>query len=264
MKKTKKAAMIFGIAAGLSMLASTASFAGEWKKDDTGWWYQYDATNYAVNTWIGNYYVGDRGYMLESQLTPDGYMVNDDGSWYVAKPENAAEAYQKYRLYRYAGIFDYACPYVVFLEKDFNNDGVLDMLTVTINSFDAMDQDHPVPAKIELLTINNGKVEVRDHIDTYSEHEIDTRLMQYLGDDIVVQFYGDMVNEVYKINSSLHFESIPITDHESEWTDLVYENRIYRLYKLDFKWVDCQLMTGRCTGQEECRLDDYFGDDYYL
>ena len=57
MKKGKRTAMILGAAAGLSMLASTAAFAGEWKKDDMGWWYQYDATNYAVNTWIGNYYL---------------------------------------------------------------------------------------------------------------------------------------------------------------------------------------------------------------
>lgn len=255
MKKGKRTAMILGAAAGLSMLASTAAFAGEWKKDDMGWWYQYDATNYAVNTWIGNYYLGPYGYMLESQLTPDDYMVNDDGSWYVAVPENAVEVYQKYRLYRYAGLFDCATPYVAFLEKDFNHDGVLDMLTVTINSVEGMDETNEQPAQIELLTIQNGKVEVLDRIDTYSENEVDTKLMQYQGNDIVVQYYGDMVNEVYKINSSLRFESIPITNdnQRSTWADLIVENSI-RLYELDFKVVDCQLLTGRCTGQEICHL----------
>ena len=256
MKKGKRTAMILGAAAGLSMLASTAAFAGEWKKDDMGWWYQYDATNYAVNTWIGNYYLGAYGYMLESQLTPDDYMVNDDGSWYVAVPENAVEVYQKYRLYRYAGLFDCATPYVAFLEKDFNHDGVLDMLTVTIESVEGMDDEgNRRPAQIELLTIQNGKVEVLDRIDTYSGHEIDTKLMQYQGNDIVVQYSGDMVNEAYKINSSLHFESIPITNGNqcSTWTNLSRENRI-QLYELDFKVVDCQLLTGRCTGQEICHL----------
>ena len=47
--------------------------------------------------------------------------------------------------------------------------------------------------------------------------------MQYQGNDIVVQYYGDMVNEVYKINSSLRFESIPITNdnQRSTWADLM-------------------------------------------
>lgn len=258
MKKGKKTAMILGAAAGLSMLASTAALAGEWKKDDIGWWYQYDATNYAVNTWIGNYYLGDYGYMLESQLTPDDYMVNDDGSWYVAVPENAVEVYQKYRLYRYAGLFDYRCPYAAFLEKDFNHDGVLDMLTVTIDSIEGMDQYNAKPVKIELLTIQNGKVEVLSQIDTYSNHGVDTKLMQYQGNDIVVQYSGDMVKEAYKINSSLQFESIPITNssQRSTWTELAEENDI-RLYELTFKAVDCQLLTGRCTGQEVCHLREY-------
>ena len=78
-------------------------------------------------------------------------------------------------------------------------------------------------------------VEVLDRIDTYSENEVDTKLMQYQGNDIVVQYYGDMVNEVYKINSSLRFESIPITNdnQRSTWADLIVVFR-FRLFELDF------------------------------
>ena len=260
MKKGKKTAMILGAAAGLSMLASTAAFAGEWKKDDVGWWYQYDATNYAVNTWIGNYYLGNSGYMLESQLTPDGYMVNDDGSWYVATPENAAEAYQKYRLYRYAGLFDNASPYVAFYEKDFNHDGILDMLTVTIDSIEGLDMDNEKPAKIELLTIHNGKVEVVDQVNTSSEHTNDTWFVHYQQDDLVAQYGGDTVCEVYKINASLHFEAIPITNDQASslWTSIVRDKSTpYYFYDLDFKSVDSNIVTGKCTGVEEGQIVKY-------
>lgn len=80
--------------------------AGEWKQDDTGWWYVRPDHTYPVNEWgyIGDkwYYFGDNGYMrtgwieldgkwycldpdsgamYADTVTPDGYLVGSDGAW---------------------------------------------------------------------------------------------------------------------------------------------------------------------------------------
>lgn len=90
------------IAAGMcTFLASTTAFAGEWKSDATGWWYDKGGTYAAsewiedggkwyylgadgymfANAWAGNYYLGADGAMLVNTTTPDGYQVGADGAW---------------------------------------------------------------------------------------------------------------------------------------------------------------------------------------
>ncbi|MDO5100222.1 MAG: hypothetical protein Q4D52_01455 [Eubacteriales bacterium] len=75
---------------------------GRWIKDTTGWWYRYedgffhkdewkridkkwyhfDKQGYtSTSKWIGDYYLGADGAMLESTFTPDGYYVDADGEW---------------------------------------------------------------------------------------------------------------------------------------------------------------------------------------
>ncbi|MDR3780590.1 MAG: hypothetical protein Q3Y15_06535 [Candidatus Copromonas sp.] len=82
--------------AGVLMLSNTA-FAGEWKRNNVGWWYQestgayptsrwsnigekwyyFDNVGYMVHDkWIGDYYLGSDGAMLTSTVTPDGYRVD--------------------------------------------------------------------------------------------------------------------------------------------------------------------------------------------
>ncbi len=81
---------------------SLTAFAGQWKQDNIGWWYQNDDNSYskatwqeidrkwyyfddsgymAANRWIGNYYLGNDGVMLTDTTTPDGYKVGADGIW---------------------------------------------------------------------------------------------------------------------------------------------------------------------------------------
>ncbi len=69
------------------------SFAatGQWKKNDTGWWWERLGGGYPTNAWVwidGNndgkaecYYFDSVGYMLANTTTPDGYTVNADGAW---------------------------------------------------------------------------------------------------------------------------------------------------------------------------------------
>ena len=91
------------ITAALVLASSVTTFAGQWRADSTGWWYQEDNGSYprdawrfingswyyfysngymAHDTWIGGlYYVGSDGRMLSNTITPDGYQVGADGKW---------------------------------------------------------------------------------------------------------------------------------------------------------------------------------------
>lgn len=61
------------------------ALAGEWKQDQTGWWYQNDEGGYAKSGWKTidgkSYYFNENGYMLANTTTPDGYLVGVDGAW---------------------------------------------------------------------------------------------------------------------------------------------------------------------------------------
>lgn len=109
----------------LSMLASSTVFAGQWKSDNNGWWYQNDDGSYPTNTWQwidGNgdgisesYYFNENGYMLANS-TKDGYTVDADGAWTVngvvqtqGQPNTASQNYDeqyplKGRVEKYFGI----------------------------------------------------------------------------------------------------------------------------------------------------------------
>ena len=88
----KKLAAI-ALSAVLALSLSVPAFAGAWKNDGIGWWYQKDDGSYPANqwfqesgdwyffnylgyrvdnAWIGFYYLGKDGKMLHDTVTPDG------------------------------------------------------------------------------------------------------------------------------------------------------------------------------------------------
>ena len=73
----------------LAASMSGAAFAGEWKQDSIGWWYQNDDGSYPVNQWLEvdgkQYYFNESGYMLSNTITPDGKQVGADGALIVAQ-----------------------------------------------------------------------------------------------------------------------------------------------------------------------------------
>lgn len=98
----KKNFWILGMSIITMLSFSSHAYAGEWKKDNTGWWYQesngtyptkqwsnisgkwyyFDENGYMVHDrWIGDYYLGTDGSMLTSTVTPDGYQVDASGKW---------------------------------------------------------------------------------------------------------------------------------------------------------------------------------------
>lgn len=78
----RKAKLLIATLAMSAIMASTA-LAGEWKQDQTGWWYQNDDGSHQINQWLNEsgdwYYFGSDGYMLTSTTTPDGYHVDLNG-----------------------------------------------------------------------------------------------------------------------------------------------------------------------------------------
>lgn len=80
MKKTR----LLIVTAILSAIMTTTAFAGEWKQDTSGWWYQNDDGSYPVSSWQNidgkQYYFNSAGYMLYNTTTPDGKQVGADGA----------------------------------------------------------------------------------------------------------------------------------------------------------------------------------------
>ena len=108
--------LIVGImAAIMSVGLSMTSFAGTWKQDNVGWWYQNTDNSYPKSAWMqdtdGKWYCFDaNGYMVANKwewidgnndgiaecygfdssgklyvntFTPDGYAVDSSGAWTV-------------------------------------------------------------------------------------------------------------------------------------------------------------------------------------
>ena len=79
------------LAAVLSAALCVPAFAGTWKKNSVGWWYDNGDGTWAANGWKwidGNhdgvaecYYFDASGYLLVNTTTPDGLPVNADGQW---------------------------------------------------------------------------------------------------------------------------------------------------------------------------------------
>ncbi len=71
----------------MSWSMATSSYAGQWKQDNTGWWYQNNDGSYSRNSWqwIGRkcYYFNENGYCLINAKTPDGYTVDNNGAWHI-------------------------------------------------------------------------------------------------------------------------------------------------------------------------------------
>ncbi|MDO4960625.1 MAG: hypothetical protein Q4E57_02040 [Eubacteriales bacterium] len=89
----KKNLMAFICTAFLAALITVPSFAGQWKSDVNGWWWQNDDGSYPAGCWqtidsTGSgtsmwYYFDNNGYLLTNTVTPDGYIVNGSGAWTV-------------------------------------------------------------------------------------------------------------------------------------------------------------------------------------
>lgn len=80
----KRFAILFTII--VAMMFTNIAYAGQWKQDAIGYWYQKDDGSY-VTGWYQDidgkwYYFDDQsGYMLTNTITPDGYVISESGEW---------------------------------------------------------------------------------------------------------------------------------------------------------------------------------------
>ena len=87
----KKTIRILGVAAFLMTILALTAFAGTWRSDSRGWWWDEGNGTYPAGCWAwcdGNYdgtaecyYFDNNGYCLMNTRTPDGYYVNSSGAW---------------------------------------------------------------------------------------------------------------------------------------------------------------------------------------
>ena len=93
-QKMRKLGMKIAVAAAIFCMAMPfASFAGTWKSDANGMWYQFDDGSYPKGRWAWidtdndgmaeSFYFDENGYVLRNTTTPDGYQVNRIGAWVV-------------------------------------------------------------------------------------------------------------------------------------------------------------------------------------
>ncbi len=79
----RKISVLIGTAI-LSASMSIVAFAGEWKHEPTGWWYQNDDKSYPVSCWKEidgkQYYFDEKGWLLMNTTTPDGKQVDINGA----------------------------------------------------------------------------------------------------------------------------------------------------------------------------------------
>lgn len=109
MKKKILAAM--ACAMMFTAIPGFTAFAGQWKQDNIGSWYQNDNGSYVQNTWLEDegrwyhfnssgymqknewimdsgkwYYMGADGVCLVNTTTPDNYLVGSDGAYVFQMP----------------------------------------------------------------------------------------------------------------------------------------------------------------------------------
>lgn len=105
-----KKKILFVLVAIFISMATITSFAGEWKQDNNGWWYQRDNLTFPTNTWeeINDkwYYFNDGGNMLSNTTTPDGYTVNESGEWVESKKVEIPITSKKYIFDKYGDWVD--------------------------------------------------------------------------------------------------------------------------------------------------------------
>lgn len=85
----KKLFTTFLLTTVLTFAASMSAFAGNWRQDATGWWYQNDDGSWTANAWSSHngfwYHFDTNGYMQTGWL-------KDGNTWYYLKDSGAMAA----------------------------------------------------------------------------------------------------------------------------------------------------------------------------
>ena len=82
---------LFALMALFTLLNIFSIYAGVWKKDTRGWWYDYGNGSYPIKKWewidsnndniAECYCFDDNGYCIINSKNKDGYQLNKNGAW---------------------------------------------------------------------------------------------------------------------------------------------------------------------------------------
>lgn len=126
---------------GTKQFAENRVTAG-WKEDSAGWWYDNGDGTYPKNQWKEiegkQYYFGEDGYMYQSQYTPDGYWVDENGVWIESEPQiNPDEVEKRNTLGWYIEMFGELYENKIFVDaenfEDYVRNFIHDMSEEDIN-----------------------------------------------------------------------------------------------------------------------------------
>lgn len=109
----KKKLITFAAVGCMALAMSFTAYAGQWKEDANGWWYDNGDGTYPASCWKwidGNgdgtaeyYYFNGDGYMLAACTTPDGKTVTEEGKWIkdgVIQTKDAASVEDQSKAFR--------------------------------------------------------------------------------------------------------------------------------------------------------------------
>ena len=148
----------------IGIMASTA-FAGEWRMDNYGWWYDNGDGTWPHNGWFqdidGTYYYFDAaGYLLTDTMTPDGYYVDRTGAWTGRSASTAlSDGY-------YTGIYERAVsPYTDIISVDLRGN---ELHVFGNPNYSNISPEYAVGAKI-------GTTEYVFHVNENTQYQINIR-----------------------------------------------------------------------------------------
>ncbi len=89
MKSSSFFKRFFGMTVLMCLLFSLTAFAGEWKSDSRGWWYQNNDGSYLRS---GKYSIGGQDYIFDDSgyMAPGGWQ-NSGGVWYYCDTSGAVQ-----------------------------------------------------------------------------------------------------------------------------------------------------------------------------
>jgi len=209
MKNIIKIFAIIGISVLLATGVANSAFASDhrWVKDSNGWCVQDSAGNYLISQWYQSpesglwYYLNYMGYMKQNCVTPDGYALNEDGAMIACDINSAEYYYMQYLDTVTASAFDAWNYEVEYLIKDFNQDGIEDMLL-----FEAYEEQYGNGTNVETIyTIQNGRIVLVDEISHPFRWGARNALTKYNENYLINVAEGRIGELVYSINSNLKF-----------------------------------------------------------
>ena len=170
----------------------------DWSRmDDGSWYYSQSDGSIAVNTWIGNYYVGADGKMLTNAWTPDGYYVGADGAWvsdagnlnYSGQQAAASSGFEAgwiYGTYRH----DFGDGKIVEIRIGWESDTGIDI--IYRSGYHISDDGY------KYIYSSDGT--------TYTDPS-DGTVYVYNGVDTITEFYGTDSVDYHKVEDLSHFVS---------------------------------------------------------